>query len=705
MKNATIFLFLLLLFISFAVSAQTENVVYPRSYDAKLSDVYISDSDEGFAVGSCGVILRTTDAGLNWDLVSDAGGGWDYTTVACPDDDCGRAVIIGDNIILRRQPDGTFTSETDELFTDILVLHHLTGGVLVGDRTFNGYIRSGDGGATWTEMTLTGTPNQDNRLSFVNNSLTGYSFNTEHELQKTTDGGLTWAPTGFVNTDSHLNMHWRTESLGWVRNGSREPFQRTTDGGQTFTTVATDLGTRLYFLQSLSDDHLVGLGFVSDVFESTDGGTTWSRTSLGNASGTRPNFYGNHHRRGNEFFMPGDGSQIHYSAAGFQNWEGLINDGRAGSGPIVFFNDDIGVVSGPTSFLIKTEDGGQTWSNLTTNSPNPNAPVSAIDFRSENEFVLYYGNAYPRITTNGGDTFSQYYGEETGISQGESDVFHNFADGRILTMGRLEYAISNADQTSWTVSTHGFERTINAVHFPTDMIGYAVGNRILAKTTDGGVTWTELTEPQFQQSANWEGVFFYDERRGMIGKPNRDGFLTTDGGETWTAKGAAAAGVYDYDTSSGTTYSLSFESGNNGYLNRSEDMGESWERVSYMCAAGRAISLTPSNNFVFLGGDGAHVEKHRVSELTSNRPTPRAVADLRPFPNPTGGGITLTLPRATETTSLTVFAADGRRVEALNVPAGTESFNLDLSGQKPGLYLLSWLGTSGVRHTGRVVLR
>jgi len=331
--------------------------------------------------------------------------------------------------------------------------------------------------------------------------------------------------------------------------------------------------------------------------------------------------------------------------------------------------------------------------------------VSAIDFRSENEFVLYYGNAYPRITTNGGDTFSQYYGEETGISQGESDVFHNFADGRILTMGRLEYAISNADQTSWTVSTHGFERTINAVHFPTDMIGYAVGNRILAKTTDGGVTWTELTEPQFQQSANWEGVFFYDERRGMIGKPNRDGFLTTDGGETWTAKGAAAAGVYDYDTSSGTTYSLSFESGNNGYLNRSEDMGESWERVSYMCAAGRAISLTPSNNFVFLGGDGAHVEKHRVSELTSNRPTPRAVADLRPFPNPTGGGITLTLPRATETTSLTVFAADGRRVEALNVPAGTESFNLDLSGQKPGLYLLSWLGTSGVRHTGRVVLR
>jgi len=30
-------------------------------------------------------------------------------------------------------------------------------------------------------------------------------------------------------------------------------------------------------------------------------------------------------------------------------------------------------------------------------------------------------------------------------------------------MGRFDYAISNANQTSWTVNTHGFERTINAL--------------------------------------------------------------------------------------------------------------------------------------------------------------------------------------------------------------------------------------------------
>ncbi|TXF91775.1 T9SS type A sorting domain-containing protein [Neolewinella aurantiaca] len=705
MKNTPILLFLILLLISFAVTAQTENVVYPRPYDSKLSDVYISDSGEGLAVGSCGVILSTTDAGMNWDLVSDAGGGWDYTTVACPNDDCSKAVIIGDNIILRRQPNGSFTTEIDEMFTDIFVIHHLTGGVLVGDRTFNGYIRSGDGGVTWTEMTLTGTPNQDNRMSFVNNTLTGYSFNTEHELLKTTDGGLTWAPTGFVNTDSHLNMHWRTESLGWVRNGSREPFQRTTDGGQTFTTVPTDLQTRLYFLQSLSDDHLVGLGFVSEVFESTDGGTSWSQISMGNANGTRPNFYGNFHRRGDEFFMPGDGSQVFYSAAGFQDWEGLINDGRGGSGPISFFNDDIGIVTGPTSFIIKTEDGGNTWAPLVTNSPNPNAPVSSIDFRSENEFVLYYGNAYPRITTDGGATFEQYYGEETGISQGESDVFHNYDDGRILVMGRFDYAISNEDQTSWTVNTHGFERTIYDLHFSSPSIGYAVGDKLIAKTTDGGLTWTELPLPEFQQNSIWESVHFYDDNRGMIGRANREGFLTTNGGQTWTTKGAAAAGIYAFDSTSGTTYSVSYETGNNGYLNRSTDLGETWERVSYMCAAGRAIALTPSNQFVFLGGDGAHVEKHRTADLTSTRSTPRAVADLRPFPNPTSGRISLTLPRSSSSTLISVYSAEGRQVTVSTVPAGTEIFDLDLSGRSPGIYYLRWLDAAGAQHTGCFVLR
>lgn len=706
MKNATIYLFLLLLFISFAVSAQTENVVYPRPYESKLADVYIAENDEGFAVGSCGVILRTSDAGMNWDLV-DASGGWDYSAVACPDDDCSKAVIIGDNIILRRQNNGSFTTETDEMFNEVETIHHLTGGVLIADRAFAGYLRSVDNGTSWTEMTLPVTPNQSDRMAFVNNTLTGYVFNSEFELHKTTDGGMTWTPTGFTSDQSIITMHWRTESLGWFRSRTNAPFQRTTDGGETFTTVtAVNLPSRLYFLESLSDDHLVGLAYVSEIYESLDGGANWTRTSLSGGSGTRPSVFRNYHRRGDEFFCQGDGTQVYYSATGFQNWEGLIDDDRGGSGPVIaFFNDNIGVVAGTRSFIIKTEDGGDSWNRLTTNNPNPNAPVSSIDFRSENEFVLYYGNTYPRITTDGGASFSQYYGEETGISQGESDVFHNFADGSILTMGRFDYAISNADQTSWTVNTHGFERTINALQFPTEMVGYAVGDEILAKTTDGGQTWAELPLPPFQTSARWESVHFYDENRGMIGKSNRDGFLTTDGGMTWAAKGSAAAGVYAFDESTGITYSLSYEGGNNGYLNRSLDMGDSWERVSYMCAAGRTMALTPSNNFAYLGADGAHVERHRVADLTSTRPAPRAVADLRPFPNPTGGNVSLTLPRTTETTVLTVFAADGRQVKALNVPAGSERFELNLSGQKPGLYLLSWLGTTGVRHTGRVVVR
>ena len=125
MKNAALYLFLFLLLASFALTAQTENVIYPRPYDSKLADVYIDSSDEGFAVGSCGVVLHTTDAGDSWNLFNASGGGWDYATVACPNDDCGDAVIIGDNIILRRQSNGNFTTETSEDFNNVAVIHDI----------------------------------------------------------------------------------------------------------------------------------------------------------------------------------------------------------------------------------------------------------------------------------------------------------------------------------------------------------------------------------------------------------------------------------------------------------------------------------------------------------------------------------------------------------------------------------------------------
>jgi photosystem II stability/assembly factor-like uncharacterized protein len=79
--------------------------------------------------------------------------------------------------------------------------------------------------------------------------------------------------------------------------------------------------------------------------------------------------------------------------------------------------------------------------------------------------------------------------------------------------------------------------------FPTRDVGYATvqsyderkeasGVRYVAKTTDGGETWTEL--PLVDDAKVREfGVAFLDAKTGWVGAMPH-GFQTTDGGKTWS---------------------------------------------------------------------------------------------------------------------------------------------------------------------------
>lgn len=121
--------------------------------------------------------------------------------------------------------------------------------------------------------------------------------------------------------------------------------------------------------------------------------------------------------------------------------------------------------------------------------------------------------------------------------------------------------------------------------------------------------------------------------------------MTTDGGTTWTVISENAAGYgYKFDEATGITYSASFASGNNALLSRSTDEGVTWEAVARSCGAGRGAGLTPSGNFVYLTGDGGHIERHITADLVSARRHQVATQSLIAFPNPTSGELNIDLP-------------------------------------------------------------
>jgi photosystem II stability/assembly factor-like uncharacterized protein len=129
-----------------------------------------------------------------------------------------------------------------------------------------------------------------------------------------------------------------------------------------------------------------------------------------------------------------------------------------------------------------------------------------------------------------------FFDRNHGLIAGASDADVTKSNARIIATddgGRTWRTVYQSDrpyELTWKIS------------FPTRDVGYvtvqsydadpAATTRVVAKTTDGGRTWSEVplsNDPRVRAF----GIGFVDELRGWVGAmPN--GFATTDGGRTWT---------------------------------------------------------------------------------------------------------------------------------------------------------------------------
>ena len=112
-------------------------------------------------------------------------------------------------------------------------------------------------------------------------------------------------------------------------------------------------------------------------------------------------------------------------------------------------------------------------------------------------------------------------------------------------------------------SDRPYETTWKA-SFPTEKIGYVtiqsynpdpnVKHQLIAKTTDGGLTWQEIYLVE-DASAREFGIGFIDENHGFVGTMN-SGYETKDGGKTWSTidLGRACNKIRIYKDATGKIY-------------------------------------------------------------------------------------------------------------------------------------------------------
>ena len=235
--------------------------------------------------------------------------------------------------------------------------------------------------------------------------------------------------------------------------------------------------------------------------------------------------------------------------------------------------------------LYGTKDGGKTWNPVKYNGPYVKG-LCAIDIVKEqiinagNVAYKYHIFAVGRVGSPANIMISHDSGATWTSSSMQEDCKMLFdikmfdknegfacaaSSDDLSTSNAVILKTKNGGKTWQKVyqSNRPFECTWK-VSFPSKNVGYVtiqsyntdpnIKQQHVAKTTDGGKTWTELKLVE-DNAAREFGIGFIDEQHGFVGTMN-SGFETKDGGQTWSKidLGRACNKIRIYKTPEGKNY-------------------------------------------------------------------------------------------------------------------------------------------------------
>ncbi|MBI4489367.1 MAG: hypothetical protein HY694_09805 [Deltaproteobacteria bacterium] len=161
---------------------------------ANLSGLYFVDQLTGWAVGSNGTILHTTDGGLNWNPQ---------------------------------------TRKTPDWLSSVAFVDAKTGWA-VGDR--GTILHTSDGGQTWNPQ-ASGSKNPLHSVAFVD-AKTGWAVGEQGTILHTSNSGQTWGPQSSKTAAQLHSVTFVDAKTGWAV-GEQGTIRATNDGGQTWNPQAS----------------------------------------------------------------------------------------------------------------------------------------------------------------------------------------------------------------------------------------------------------------------------------------------------------------------------------------------------------------------------------------------------------------------------------------------------------------------------------
>ncbi len=252
---------------------------YSPITDKNLRHIFPIDSNLLYCVGTWEAILKTTNSGNNWEIISDGvlGQGSSYWSCYFLNKDTGW--IAGSGWKVLRTYDGCKSFDTTNTypiatFMNDVHFFNANTGLIAGETGV--LIKSTNGGTNWFQVNipLNGIMSDFRDIAVYNNQYC-WVAGSDKRIFFSTDYGSNWDSIGYIHIPAQKYfycIHFASRYTGWV-GGEWGIFYKTTNGGFTWMVDNTNnyegYIARIHFYDTLIGWHVGGGG---KILHTTTGG-------------------------------------------------------------------------------------------------------------------------------------------------------------------------------------------------------------------------------------------------------------------------------------------------------------------------------------------------------------------------------------------------------------------------------------------------
>ncbi|MBD3316940.1 MAG: hypothetical protein GF344_14220 [Chitinivibrionales bacterium] len=466
-------------------------------------------------------------------------------------------------------------------------------------------IRTTDGGVSWHTIAFPeSTINYVSNMDFVSDSVGYISVNGEN-LYRTTDQGETWHS---LCTDLFFRMTWidfYNDTIGWYRSG--DDLHHTQDGGQSWSCVKRDLN--FYDFVLLTPDTGIGVSDAGHIYMTYDAGESWHLKEKLNATGHSVNPAIFSLERGRHIWISIKSYEVNYSNDFGETFSPFYNPRDVPMRTMSFVNPSTCIIAGNDGVSAISTDSAKTFSYTRNDSIGV---YEKIDFVSSGIGYAYADGKLLK-TEDGGAHWRTLIDS---VSFKALETFGN--DTVVFCSGRSVYVSFDHGETFVSNSYEPILSYAGGVSIVRPSLIYAAHYEDFIMSDDFGATWRNRGPLPMGIEFDEGGLLqFVDSVTGFLADRS-DHYRTNDGGLSWETIGISSgrASIEMISEQSG----LLFCSSRRTYY-RTTDSGITWKKrkcdMEYLSPYSFKM-LTPDFGFgIFDGVNFMYYRRSLAAESSS----------------------------------------------------------------------------------------